>query len=44
MMEIGYAQGDAIRKLLESSGQFTNITIEKDFAKNDRIVTATKKD
>lgn len=41
MMEIGYKQGKAIVDLLNSSGQFTDITIEKDFAKNDRIVTAT---
>lgn len=43
MMEIGYTQGDAIRELLENSDAFMDITIEKDFAKNDRIVTATKK-
>ena len=42
MMEIGYDQGQAIKKLLEESQAFTDITIEKDFAKNDRIVTATK--
>lgn len=41
MMEIGYKQGPAIKELLESSGSFKDITIEKDFAKHDRIVTAT---
>lgn len=42
MMEIGYAQGPAIRQMLETSGSFNNITIEKDFANNDRIVIAKK--
>lgn len=40
MMEIGYAQGAEIRKLLEEGGVFKTITIEKDFANNDRIATA----
>jgi release factor glutamine methyltransferase len=42
MLEIGYRQGDAVKRLLEDSGAFTDITVEKDFAKNDRIVTAVK--
>ncbi|MDH4202462.1 MAG: peptide chain release factor N(5)-glutamine methyltransferase [Phycisphaerae bacterium] len=42
MMEIGYAQGPAIRELLEASGVFRTITIEKDFANNDRIAVAAK--
>ncbi|MEN8128210.1 MAG: peptide chain release factor N(5)-glutamine methyltransferase [Planctomycetota bacterium] len=42
MMEIGYAQGPAIRELLENSGVFKTITIEKDFANNDRIAIAQK--
>ena len=42
MMEIGYKQGDAVKQLLEKSGAFMDITVEKDFAKNDRIVTAVK--
>ncbi|MGD8786724.1 MAG: peptide chain release factor N(5)-glutamine methyltransferase [Phycisphaerales bacterium] len=42
MMEIGYAQGPAIRELLEQSGAFTEIKIEKDFHNNDRIVSAKK--
>lgn len=42
MMEIGYAQGPAVRDLLENTGIFKTITIEKDFANNDRIATAEK--
>lgn len=40
MMEIGYAQGPAVRELLETTGAFTDIKIEKDFANNDRIASA----
>ena len=42
MMEIGYAQGPAVRELLEKTDIFKTITIEKDFANNDRIAIATK--
>jgi len=42
MLEIGYAQGQAVTELLEQTGCFNKITIEKDFHNNDRIVTATK--
>jgi len=42
MLEIGYAQGPAVRELLEQSGASHQIKIEKDFHDNDRIVTATK--
>ena len=42
MLEIGHAQGPAVRTLLESPALFTNIRIEKDFHNNDRIVTASK--
>ncbi len=42
MLEIGYAQGQAVRELLEQTECFNKITIEKDFHNNDRIVTATK--
>lgn len=42
MMEIGYAQGPAVKQLLEDSGIFTDIKIEKDFAKNDRIAIAKR--
>ncbi len=43
MLEIGYAQGPAVEELLEKSGDFHGIEIEKDFHNNDRIVTARKK-
>jgi len=42
MLEIGYAQGPAVRDLLEETGLFTEIKIEKDPHNNDRIVTARK--
>ena len=42
MLEIGYAQGPAVKELLEQTGAFAEIKIEKDFHNNDRIVTAKK--
>jgi release factor glutamine methyltransferase len=42
ILEIGYAQGQAVRELLQKTECFNKITIEKDFHNNDRIVTATK--
>ncbi len=42
MMEIGYAQGPAIQKMLEATNIFKEIRIEKDFANNDRIAIAKK--
>ena len=42
MLEIGYAQGQAVKELLEKTGEFAEIKIEKDFHDNDRIVTAQK--
>ena len=42
MLEIGYAQGPAIKQLLEETGAFAEIKIEKDFHDNDRIVTALR--
>jgi release factor glutamine methyltransferase len=42
MLEIGYAQGQAIRELLEQTGAFAEIKIEKDPHNNDRIATAQK--
>jgi release factor glutamine methyltransferase len=42
MLEIGYAQGPAVRKLLEQTGAFAQIKIEKDHQDNDRVVTAMK--
>ena len=40
MLEIGYSQGQAVRELLEQAVCFSEITIEKDFHDNDRIVVA----
>jgi len=42
MLEIGYAQGPAVRKLLEQTGAFAQPIIEKDLQDNDRVVTARK--
>jgi len=42
MLEIGYAQGPAIRGLLEQTGVFADIEVEKDFHDNDRIVRAKR--
>lgn len=42
MLEIGYAQGPSVRELLEQTGTFPEIKIEKDFHDNDRIVTSKK--
>lgn len=42
MLEIGYAQGPAVRELLEHTGAFSEIKTEKDVHNNDRIVTAKR--
>jgi len=42
MLEIDYSQGPAVRELLEQTGCFSKISIEKDFHNNDRIVIAKK--
>jgi release factor glutamine methyltransferase len=42
MMEIGYSQGHPVRLLLEQTGCFAQIKIEKDSQNNDRIITAKK--
>ena len=42
MLEIGYAQGPAVKELLEQTGAFAEIRIEKDYHKNDRVVSARK--
>jgi len=42
MLEIGFAQGQAVRQLLEQTGAFAEIKIEKDLHKNDRIAIAKK--
>jgi len=43
MLEIGYAQGPAVRNLLEQTGAFAEIKIEKDLHDNDRVIIARKK-
>lgn len=42
ILEIGYSQGPAVRKLLEQNCDWAEIKIEKDPNDNDRIVTAIK--
>ncbi len=42
MLETGYAQGPAVRDLLEQTDTFAEINIEKDPQDNDRVVTALK--
>jgi release factor glutamine methyltransferase len=42
MLEIGYAQGGAVKELLEQTGAFAEIRIEKDLHDNDRIAIARK--
>ena len=42
LLEIGYKQGPAVRELLECSGAFTEIQIEKDLQDHDRIVVARR--
>jgi len=42
MLEIGYAQGQAVRELLEKANCFAGITFEKDPHNNDRIIIAKK--
>ena len=41
VLEIGFNQGQSIKKLLQNS--FKNIKIKKDYSGNDRIVVAQKK-
>lgn len=42
MLEIGYAQGPAVRELLEQTGLFREVTIRRDLSKNDRIAIAVR--
>ncbi len=42
MMEIGYAQGQTIKEMLEQTGIFAEIKIEKDSHNNDRIASAKR--
>ena len=43
IMEIGYQQGQSVKELFEKTSCFSQVTLEKDFAGNDRIVSAIKK-
>ena len=43
LLEIGLLQGPAVKKLLEDSDAFGPIKIEKDFNRNDRVITAVRK-
>ncbi len=42
MLEIGYAQGPAIRELLAQTGAFSDIRIEKDHQRHDRLALALR--
>jgi release factor glutamine methyltransferase len=42
MLEIGFAQGSAVRELLEHTGVFSDIKIEKDYHNNDRVAITIK--
>ena len=42
LLEIGFMQGQEVKKLLEDTGIFEQVKVEKDFNNNDRIVTAIK--
>jgi release factor glutamine methyltransferase len=42
ILEIGHKQGPAVKELLEKTKLFTQITVEKDLLKNDRVVIATR--
>jgi release factor glutamine methyltransferase len=43
ILEIGYAQGPSVRELLEQTGIFAEIKIEKDTQNNDRVVKSLGK-
>ncbi len=42
ILEIGYLQGQQVKKLLKESDCFGPIKIEKDFSNNDRIITVVR--
>jgi release factor glutamine methyltransferase len=42
LLEIGYRQGPAVRELLEQTGVFAPIRIDKDLQGHDRVVTAPR--
>jgi release factor glutamine methyltransferase len=42
LLEIGYEQGPAVRDLLEQTGTFAQIRIDKDLQTHNRVVTAVR--
>jgi release factor glutamine methyltransferase len=42
LLEIGFLQSPAVKKLLEDTNAFESVKVEKDFNNNDRIVTAIR--
>jgi release factor glutamine methyltransferase len=42
LLEIGYQQGPAVRELVEGTGAFAPIRIDKDLQGHDRVVTALR--
>jgi len=42
LLEIGYTQGPAVRELLEQTGVFAQIRIDKDLQAHDRVVVAMR--
>ena len=42
LLEIGYKQGPAVRDLLEQTGTFSQIRIDKDLQTHDRVVTTVR--
>ncbi len=44
LLEIGYTQGPAVKELLEQTGLFPSINVDKDLIGHDRVVTARRKD
>jgi release factor glutamine methyltransferase len=42
MLEIGYAQGPAVRELLEQTGAFSDIHTERDHQHHDRLIIARR--
>ena len=42
LLEIGYAQGPAVKEMLEATDLFAEVTVEKDFHNNDRVAFARR--
>ncbi len=42
LLEIGYQQGDAVRELLDRTGAFERMGVEKDLEKHERVVVAVR--